>query len=71
MILKALFIILSIMILLLFLLMIIDILFIEEKSCYECIYSRIDAGTPAFEVRCHHKKGYHNHREICEKWRKI
>lgn len=43
----------------------------DEKSCYECVYSRIDAGVPAFGVRCHHKKGYHNHREICEKWRKF
>lgn len=42
-----------------------------EKSCYECIYARIDAGVPAFGVRCHYKRGYHNHREICEKWRKF
>lgn len=43
----------------------------DEKSCYECIYSRIDAGAPAFGVRCHYKRGYHNHREICGKWRKF
>lgn len=43
----------------------------NEKSCYECVYARIDAGVPAFGVRCHHKRGYHNHREICEKWRKF
>lgn len=43
----------------------------DEKSCYECVYARIDAGVPAFGVRCRYKKGYHNHREICEKWRKL
>ena len=43
----------------------------NEKSCYECVYARIDAGVPAFGVRCDYKRGYHNHREICEKWRKF
>lgn len=43
----------------------------NEKSCYECVYARIDAGVPAFGVRCHYKRGYHNHREICGKWRKF
>lgn len=43
----------------------------NEKSCYECVYARLDGGTPPLKVRCHHKRGYHNHREICEKWRKF
>lgn len=43
----------------------------NEKSCYEYVYARLDGGTPAFKVRCDYKRGYHNHREICEKWRKF
>lgn len=60
--------ILCVMVIIDFILSIIHTVF-KTKTCYECVYSYIDAGCPAFHSKCKLKPGYHD--EVCEKWRKF